>query len=80
MQDVHEAWGEAIEELLDGRSHRWLARQVGVHSTTIDRIIKGEICANDLLKWRIAGALGVRMDVLWGWPKVVPPTPVEVAS
>ncbi len=84
MQDLLAAWGEAIEEALAAmsppRSHRWLARQVDVHSTTIDRIVKGELNPNDELKWKIAGALSQRMDVLWGWPKIVPPMPVPVAS
>ncbi|HVM07174.1 MAG TPA: helix-turn-helix transcriptional regulator [Acidimicrobiales bacterium] len=79
MQDLLEAWGESIEDYLNGRSHRWLAKQVGVHSTTIDRIVAGKLNPNDELKWKIAGALGVRMDVLFAWPKVVPPVPAAAS-
>lgn len=79
MQDLAKGWGEAIEEALNGRSHRWLAQQVGVHPTTIDRIIKGELDPNNELKFKIAGVLQQRMDVLWAWPKIVPPMPMAVA-
>ena len=81
MQDLLEAWGEEIAKLLkeQGKSYFWLADVCDVHQTTIWRIIKGKLNPNDELKWKIAGALGERMDVLWGWPRVVPPSPTAEA-
>lgn len=52
-----------------------LADLCGVHETTIIRIRHGKLNPNDELKWKIAGALGVRMDQLWAWPRIVPPNP-----
>lgn len=84
VQDLLSGWGEAVDEALaelqPPRSHRWLARQCDVHPTTIDRIVRGELNPNDELKFKIAGALGKRMDILWGWPKIIPPHPTAVAS
>lgn len=83
MQDLHQAWGEAVAAEMAARtppmSNRHLARLCGVHPTTIARVLSGDICATDELKWKIAGALGQRMDRLWQWPQVIPPAPREVA-
>lgn len=82
MQDLIEAWGEGILEELTSqhRSQKWLADCVDVHPSTIHRIVTGDLNPNDELKWKIAGALGVRMDRLFAWPKIVPPSPArEVA-
>lgn len=73
--DIHRGWGEEVQDELGDRTITWLAHKVDVHPTTILRIIRGEICPNDELKLKIAGALGVRMDKLWAWPKIVPPDP-----
>lgn len=77
VQDLHKAWGEAIERELEEqhRTMAWLAREVDKHPSTILRIVRGELCPNDELKWKIAGALGKRMDLLWEWPRIVPPRP-----
>ena len=77
MQDLYEGWGSALKDELNARnmSHGELARRVGVHSSTIGRIVAGTINANDELKWKIAGALGLRMDQLWAYPRIVPPQP-----
>lgn len=79
VQDLHESWGEAIKEALGDRPLAWLAHEVGVNPSTIHRIVVGHpktgrrLCPSDELKWKIAGALGVRMDRLWAWPAIVPP-------
>lgn len=77
MQDLIEAWGEEILDQLkrQGRSQKWLADLCDVHASTIHRIVTGDLNPNDELKWKIAGALGARMDVLFAWPKIVPPMP-----
>lgn len=77
MQDVHEGWGEAIKERLAelGRSQNWLARAIDKDPGTVSRIVAGKLNASDEIKWLIAGALEVRMDRLWEWPRVVPPFP-----
>lgn len=77
MQDLLEAWGEEIRRQLSmlGKPNRWLAEKCGVHSTTIDRVVLGKLNPNDELKYKIAGALGVRMDKLFAWPAIVPPDP-----
>lgn len=77
MQDLLEGWGAEVKKLMDeqGLSARKLAAMVDVHQTTILRIIAGQLNPNDELKWKIAGALCERMDVLWAWPRMVPPKP-----
>lgn len=82
MQDLHEGWGERLTDEMTARNltNAALALECGVHETTIIRIRQGRLCPNDELKWKIAGALGIRMDRLWEWPKVVPPKPSGVAA
>jgi transcriptional regulator with XRE-family HTH domain len=82
MQDLLEGWGEEVRRLLadQGISISELARRVSVEPSTISRIVNGKLNPNDELKWKIAGALGERMDVLWAWPRVIPPSPVRAAS
>lgn len=79
MQDVHEGWGERLSEEMASRSltNAALAEACDVHETTIIRIRRGVLCPNDELKWKIAGALGLRMDRLWAWPQIVPPHPAR---
>lgn len=74
MQDLHEGWGEKVREEREaaGLTQKALADLSGVHPTTILRIERGELCPNDELKWKIAAALGVRMDLLWAWPRIIP--------
>lgn len=83
MQDLLEAWGEAVAEAMaefpvNGQpmSRGELARRCGVNVSTISRILSGKLNPNDELKWKIAGALHQRMDRLFAWPKIVPPSPV----
>lgn len=52
-----------------------LARRCGVNISTISRFLNGKLTPNDELKWKIAGALHERMDVLFAWPRIVPPRP-----
>lgn len=75
------AWGEELAKLMreQGMTDQSLADRCGVHNTTIMRVRRGQMNPNDELKWKIAGAVGERMDVLWAWPRVVPPMPAEVA-
>ncbi len=82
MQDLHEGWGERLAEEMGARNltNAALATTCGVHETTIIRIRRGTLCPNDELKWKIAGALGLRMDRLWEWPKIVPPSPQGAAA
>lgn len=79
VHDLHSGWGEKVKELRleRGFSMRELGRRCGVAHTTILRIEAGQLCPDDVLKWRLAGVLGERMDVLWAWPRIVPP--VEAA-
>lgn len=84
MQNVHDllaGWGEKVAEEREalGLSQRDLADRCAVHVTTIWRVEAGKVNPNDELKWKIAGALGMRMDVLWAWPRIVPPCPQEAA-
>lgn len=74
MQDLHAGWGERVREEREalGLTQKALADACSVHPTTILRIERGDLCANDELKWKIAAVLGVRMDVLWAWPRIVP--------
>lgn len=75
MEDLLQGWAETIKDRLTemDRKPAWLARQVDVHPSTISRILKGDLNPNDELKWKIAAALSMRMDLLWAWPKIVPP-------
>ena len=77
MQDLHEGWGERLTEEMGARNltNVGLAAICDVHETTIIRIRRGQLCPNDELKWKIAGAIGIRMDRLWAWPTVIPPSP-----
>lgn len=77
MQDVLDGWAERLREELSDRewSCRKLALKVGVHPTTIERLVAGSLCPTDELKWNICWALGVRMDRFWRYPAVVPDAP-----
>lgn len=84
MQDLHKGWGEGLAgEMADRKlTKKALADAVEVHPSTIGRILEGTLNPNDELKWKIAGALHKRMDELWAWPRVIPPSPQpqQVAS
>lgn len=77
MQDLHAGWGEKVREEREaaGLTQKALADACDVHPTTVLRIERGDLCPNDELKWKIAGALGVRMDVLWAWSQIIPSMP-----
>lgn len=62
-----------------GLSRQDLATLCNVHVVTIWRVENGKLPFNSTLAWKIAGALAVRMDELWAWPAVVPPSPVAAA-
>lgn len=86
MQDLLEAWGQEVAAVLADfygpnkpMSQGELARRCGVNVSTISRFLNGKLNPNDELKWKIAGALGQRMDQLFAWPRIVPPQPVEAA-
>lgn len=81
MQDLLQGWGERVaeERVAAGLSRQSLADRCGVHAVTIWRVEFGKLNPNDELKWKIAGALGIRMDLLWAWPRIVPPCPQEAA-
>lgn len=75
MQDVYDGWRERLLTELAEREwdYKELAKRIEVDPSTAHRIVTGKIeCPSDALKWRIAGALGLRMDRLWAWPSVVP--------
>lgn len=74
MQEFLEAWGERVTEARKdkGLTIAALAKKCQVHETTILRIERGTLSPNDLIKWRIAGVLGIRMDRLWAYPSVIP--------
>ena len=82
MEDLLEGWAAEIAAELNRQDRKpaWLARQVDVHQSTISRILAGKLNPNDELKWKIAGALGVRMNVLWAWPAITPPHPLRAAD
>lgn len=77
VQDLHAGWGERVaeERAACGMTKAALAARCGVEPSTITRIESGVMCPRDELKWKLAGALGVRMDVLFAWPRIVPPDP-----
>lgn len=74
MQDVYDSWRQALSRALDeiGKPRSWLAEQCGVADSTIKRVLEGAIVPSDGLKWRLAGALGKRVDELFWYPNVVP--------
>lgn len=78
MQGLHEGWAAGLiaEMKEQGVSPAELARICGVNQSTIKRILDVQMVPSDRLKWKIAGALQKRMDEMWPWPRVVPPTPV----
>lgn len=81
MQDLHDAWGERIRK--ERQSRGWTAKElglrVGVSEATISRIETGR-CPSDSLKWNLAGAFGLRMDLLFAYPAVVPDAPQPVPA
>jgi putative transcriptional regulator len=81
VQELLSEWGErvALMRAAKGLTRQDLADRCGVNVTTIWRLEQGRHNPHDALKWNVAGALGVRMDVLWAWPAVVPPAPVVAA-
>lgn len=82
MRGLHEGWAEglAAEMAEQDVSPAELARRCGVNQSTIARVLKVEMVPSDDLKWKIAGALEKRMDELWPWPRVIPPSPAVVAA
>lgn len=80
MQDLHEGWAEGLASEMTEQdvTAAELARRCGVHTSTITRVLACEIVPSDELKWKIAGALRKRMDELWPWPRITPPTPQVV--
>ncbi len=82
MQDIHDGWGERVRERRHdcGLKLRELAELCDVSEGTMSRVELGKLPPNDDLKWKIAGALRVRMDRLWAWPTIVPPHPTDVRA
>jgi len=82
ISETHKAWGEKVrhEREKKGWTIARLAAESGVHETTILRIERGTLIANDDLKWKLAGIFQARMDWLWAWPTITPPIPEAVAS
>lgn len=74
MQETISKWGELLGEEMDARglTNSSLARLCGCEDTTIMRIRAGKVVASEKLRWKIAAALGVRMDKLWVYPALVP--------
>ncbi len=72
MQDVYDSWREKITKELGDRSRAWLAKESGLEPSTITRILNGDLVPSDAAKWRVAGALGKRVDELFWYPNVVP--------
>lgn len=79
VERLRAEWGSRVTSLRSalGLTVDDLAERCGVHETTIRRVELARVGAPDDLKWRIAGALGVRADVLWAWPAVIPPKPAQ---
>lgn len=77
MQDLHEGWAAALAaEMADQKvSRAELARRCGVQQSTVKRILEAKMVPSDTLKWKICGALSLRMDQLYAYPRVVPPMP-----
>lgn len=77
MQDLHEGWAAAlaVEMAEQSVSPAELARRCGVHQSTIKRVLDAKMVPSDELKWKICGALSLRMDQLYSYPRVVPPMP-----
>lgn len=48
-----------------GRSQRWLARQLGVHESYVSKVLKGERPMPEAWRSQIANALGLHPDVLF---------------
>lgn len=82
MNGLHESWGERIRERRAALklTQYDLAEAVGCAQSMLSKIEAGMVCPSDDLKWRLAGALGMRVDRLFAWPAVVPPYPNPKAA
>jgi putative transcriptional regulator len=76
VHQLHIKWGEQVRQArtLRGWSQADLARRCESSVSTISRVETGAVAAQDELKWRIAQALGLPLNELWGWPDTMPPS------
>jgi transcriptional regulator with XRE-family HTH domain len=82
MNGLHEAWGERIRERRSALklTQYDLAELAGCAQSMLSKIEAGVVCPSDELKWKIAGALRMRVDRLFAYPSIVPPVPSQPAA
>lgn len=80
-RDFHQSWADKVRARRKslGWSQAKLAKEARVDQALISRIESGATVPGDDTKWKLAGALGERMDALFSYPNVVPPFPQEAA-
>lgn len=80
--DMHRDWGRRVAQARADLklSQRRLAEIIDVDQSTISRLERGVLVPSDDLKWKIAGALGKRVDELFIYPAVRPPFPEAVGQ
>lgn len=80
--DLHRSWGRKVRDRRQavGLTQIQLAEAADTTQGTISRIEVGDIGPSDELKWRLAGALGLTVELLFPYPAVVPPTSTPRAS
>lgn len=70
-------WGQRLRARRGSISQNQLAAIAGVDQSTISRVENGQLDnISDVLKWRLAGALGCLVSDLFPYPNVRPPFPV----
>lgn len=67
MKALREQWGRNLAETLEAQQHsqRWLAHQLDIHPSSVNRWIRGEAAPRDPMKIAIARVLGVPVRVLF---------------
>jgi predicted transcriptional regulator len=67
MKSLREQWGTNLAETLrdKGRSQRWLANELGLHPSSVNRWIRGQQAPRDAMKIRISRLLSVPVRVLF---------------
>lgn len=72
LLDFQQQWRERLVAELGDRPRSWLAAESGLDAATITRILNGDTVPTDAAKWRLAGALGRRVDELFSYPAIIP--------
>lgn len=74
-EEMYRQWGEKLRKRRGSLTQEKLAKLIGSDQSTISRIERGQLPLSDEMKWKLAGALGVRVEELFPYPNVRPPFP-----